>query len=1046
MTQGYNEDILIEQPAIELFRSFDWDFINCFDEFDSPSGSPLGRETKSEVVLISRLQPKLKELNTEASEEDIARAIEELTKDRSSLSLVNANREIYQLLKEGIKITDDANNQDESAPRIRVIDWNNPENNDFLLCSQFWIAGQYHTRRADLVGFVNGLPLMFIEFKSIHKNLWNAYNGNLRDYKDTIPHIFWYNAFIILSNGLQSRIGTLTGLFEHFAEWKKINNEKEPATVSLETILRGTCTKERLLDIIENFILYSEERKGLVKMVAKYHQYFGVNAIVENVIAMQKNKGRLGVFWHTQGSGKSYSMVFTAQKILRTLGSNYTFLVVTDREDLDDQIYKNFANAGLLRKKETSIRAQSSTHLQQLLGEDHRILFTMIHKFRTERGEVYPVISTRSDIIVMTDEAHRTQYDVLALNMRNALPNAAFVGFTGTPLIAGEERTKEVFGDYVSVYDFKQSIDDNATVPLYYENRIPELQIVNEALNDELNAIIEEAMLDEQGEKKLEREFSREYHILTRDDRLETIAEDIVKHFLGRGYQGKAMVVSIDRITAARMYLNVKKLWNDEIQKAKQRLGNAIDDKEQEEAQKHLTYLETTDMAVIISNAQNEIDDFKQKGIDILPIRDRLNKEALDEKFKDPDNPLRIVFVCAMWITGFDVPSCSTIYLDKPMKNHTLMQTIARCNRVFGEKQAGMIVDYVGIFRNLQKALAIYAGGGGMGELPIKEKQELVKSLKRTIEETAEFCESEGVTLQDVISKKGMERLAQINDDVEILLKNEETKKRYLNYSNLIDRLFKAILPDPLANEIKPMRDAIIALADAVKNVSSPDEIDISLVVNKIEAVLDRSIIINKPVVSDNIGEIGTRLDLSKIDFEKLRKQFEKSRKRTELEKLKGAVLEKILQLIAINKARVDFLERFKKMIEEYNLGSANVEQVYKELINLAQDLNEEERRHIKEELTEEELAIFDILMKPAPEMSTKERNQVKRIAKDLLETLKREKFSLDWRKRQQSRASVRQAIEMKLDELPTVFIKAMYEQKCNLVWQHVYDVYGVVA
>jgi type I restriction enzyme R subunit len=768
-----------------------------------------------------------------------------------------------------------------------------------------------------------------------------------------------------------------------------------------------------------------------------------VNAVVENVRAMQKNKGRLGVFWHTQGSGKSYSMVFTAQKILRTLGSNYTFLVVTDREDLDDQIYKNFANAGVLRKKETSIRAQSSTHLQQLLGEDHRVLFTIIHKFRTERREIYPEISKRSDIIVMTDEAHRTQYDVLALNMRNALPNAAFVGFTGTPLIVGEERTKEVFGDYVSVYDFKQSIDDNATVPLYYENRIPELQIVNEALNDELDAIIEEAMLDEQGEKKLEREFSREYHILTRDDRLETIAEDIVKHFLGRGYQGKAMVVSIDRITAARMYIKVKKLWSNEIQKAKQQLERARDDKEQEEAQEHLAYLETTDMAVIISNAQNEIDDFKQKGIDVLPIRDRMNKEALDEKFKDPDNPLRIVFVCAMWITGFDVPSCSTIYLDKPMKNHTLMQTIARVNRVFGEKKAGMIVDYVGIFRNLQKALAIYAGGGGMGELPIKEKQELVKSLNRTIEETAEFCEGEGVILQDVVNKSGMDKLNQIKDDVEILLKNEETKKKYLNYSNLVDRLFKAILPDPLANEIKPMRDAIVAIAEAVKNVSSPDEVDISMVINKIEAVLDRSIVINKPVVSDAIGEIGTRLDLSKIDFEKLRKQFEKSRKRTEVEKLKGAVLEKILQLIAINKVRVDFLERFKKMIEEYNLGSANVEQVYKELIKLAQDLNEEERRHIKEELTEEELAIFDILMKPAPDMSTKERNQVKHIARDLLETLKREKFSLDWRKRQQSRASVRQAIEMKLDELPPVFIKAMYDQKCNLVWQHVYDVYG---
>ncbi len=1041
----FSENTLVEQPAIELFKSIKWNIVNCYDEFDLPSGSPLGRETKSEVIILSHLRPALQSLNPHASEDDIELAIEELTKDRSSLSLVNANREIYHLLKEGIKISDNGEANDaEGAPRIRLIDWSKPAKNDFLLCSQFWVAGQYHTRRADLVGFVNGIPLLFIELKSIHKNLWNAYHNNLRDYKDTIPHLFWYNAFIILSNGLQSKIGTITASYEHFAEWKKIDSEAEPATVSLETVLRGTCTEERLLDITENFILFSEERKGLVKMVAKYHQYLGVNAVIENVRALKKNKGRLGVFWHTQGSGKSYSMVFAAQKILRALGSNYTFLIVTDREDLDDQIYKNFANAGVLRKKETSIRAQSSTHLRQLLTEDHRFLFTMIHKFRTERGENYPIVSTRSDIIVMTDEAHRTQYDVLALNMRTALPHAAFVGFTGTPLIVGEERTKEVFGDYVSVYDFKQSIDDNATVPLYYENRIPELQLVNEALNDELDTIIEEAMLDEEGEKKLEREFSREYHILTRDDRLDTIAEDIVRHFLGRGYQGKAMVVSIDRITAVRMYTKVRRLWDDEIRKAKERLENERNLEDKEEALNLLAYLENTDMAVIISNAQNEIDDFRQKGIDILPIRKRLNDEALDEKFKDPDNPLRIVFVCAMWITGFDVPSCSTIYLDKPMKNHTLMQTIARANRVFGEKKAGMIVDYVGIFRNLQKALAIYAAGG-LGEMPIKEKQELVKSLKRTVEETDEFCEDEGVALKEIIKKKGMERLNQINDDVEILLKSEETKKRYLNYANLVERLFKAILPDRSANEIKPMRDAIVALADAIKNVSSPDEIDISSVVSKIEAVLDRSIKINKPLVADVVGDLGVKLDLSKIDFDKLRKQFEKSRKRTELEKLKGAVLERILQLIAVNKGRVDFLERFKKMIDEYNLGSANVEQVYEELIKLAQDLNIEERRHMKEELSEEELAVFDILMKPAPEMSTRERNQVKRIAKDLLETLKREKFSLDWRKRQQGRASVKLAIEDMLDKLPEVFTKQLYEQKCYQVWQHVYDAYGVV-
>lgn len=1032
-----SENNLIEQPAIELFTSLKWESLNCYEEFNQAGGSPLGRETKSDVVLVERLRESLERLNPEVPEEAIHFAIEELTKDRSALSPVIANREIYQHLKSGITYT---STELEEPIRIRIIDWNDHTQNDYLLCSQFWISGTFHTRRADLVGFINGLPLLFVELKAVHKRLENAYHDNLRDYKDTIPHIFWYNAFIILSNGSQTKTGTISSEFEHFAEWKKINSEGETGIVSLDTVIKGTCERQRILDIIENFILYNETRSGTTKLLGKYHQYFGVNAAIAQVEEIKKNKGRLGVFWHTQGSGKSYSMVFFAQKVLRKLGSNYTFLVVTDREDLDRQIYTNFKNTGVVKEAENRARAQSASHLQELLKEDHRYLFTLIQKFRSESGTTYPLLSERNDIIVMTDEAHRTQYDVLALNMRNSIPNAAFIGFTGTPLIAGEERTKEVFGDYVSVYDFKQSIDDNATVPLYYENRIPELQLLDDGLEDKLAQIVDDADLDEDQEKKLEREFSREYHLITRDDRLDKIAEDIVHHFTGRGQEGKAMVISIDRITAVRMHDKVRKHWDLYRAKLEEQLSKATDETEREPLHSLIATMKKTDMAVIVSSAQNEIDDFKKKGMDILPHRERMLKEDLDEDFKDPTKPLRIVFVCAMWITGFDVPSCSTIYLDKPMKNHTLMQTIARANRVFGEKVNGLIVDYVGVFRNLKKALAIYAIGGTGGEIPVKDKQELVAALKWNIAETDTFCKKHNVHIEEVITAVPLQKIKLLDDAAESLIVNEATKKQFMGLASLVQRLFKAILPDASANEHKPRRDVILTIAEKIKS-TAPD-VDISAVVAKIEKLLDASVKIQEGAISDVKGNYGKKIDLSKIDFEKLREQFEKSRKRTEIERLKTAITEKIMMMVAINRSRLNLLERYQQMLEEYNTVSANAESIYEELIKFAQELNEEEKRHIKEELTEEELAIFDILMKPAPALTTRDINKIKKIAKELLESLKREKFGLEWRRRQQTRASVLLAIQDYLDQLPEAFTPELYQEKCNSVYQHIFEAY----
>lgn len=1051
MTNEYSEDILIEQPTIDLLKQIGWVTANCYEEWfginkkdESSTRLYNGRETPSEVVLVSRLQPALQKLNKELSSEAIELAIEELTKDRSSLNSVNANREIYKLLKDGVPVTVRNRRGEEVQERVRVIDWDNPKENDFFLASQFWVTGDMYKRRADLIGFVNGLPLVFIELKAMHKRLENAFYGNLTDYKDTIPQLFWYNGFIILSNGSESKIGTITSHWEHFADWKKINSEGEEGVISLETMIRATCEPKRLLDILENFILYSDEKGGLVKMVAKNHQHLGVNSAFEAVRDIKNNRGRLGVFWHTQGSGKSYSMVFFAQKVMRKLPGNYTFVVVTDRNELDGQIYKNFANTGVVTEAEDRVRADSGEHLKQLLKEDHRYLFTLIQKFHTKAGKTYPMISDRSDIIVITDEAHRSQYDIMALNMRNALPNAAFIGFTGTPLMMGEERTRQVFGDYVSIYNFKQSIDDKATVPLYYENRIPELQLTNKDLNDDIQNVIEEAMLDEEQEKKLEREFSREYHLITRDDRLEKIAEDIVAHFMGRGYSGKAMVISIDKATTVKMYDKVKKFWGKYLDELRIKFNTAIDDKQKEELQEKINFMQETDMAVVVSQSQNEIQDFRDKGLDIATHRRRMITEEMDVKFKDPKDPFRIVFVCAMWMTGFDVPSCSTIYLDKPMRNHTLMQTIARANRVYKDKRIGLIVDYVGVFRNLQKALAIYgsASGGGIlpGESPVQDKQKLVEELSNAIEQIEKYCEERKIALDKIISADAFPKIKLIDDAIDAILQNEESKKKYMSMALSVQSLYKAMLPDPKATEFVEKVLLIGVIAEKIRSLTPAA--DISHVMQAVETVLDGSIAAEGYVIHEQEQYGKNVVDLSKIDFKALKAKFDKSRKHIEVERLKGAINARLMMMVRLNKSRINYLEQFQKMIDDYNSGSANVEQFFNELVEFAKTLNEEERRGVAEGLNEEELTLFDILTKPDMKLSQPQEKEIKKVAKELIETLKREKLVLDWRKKQQSRANVRICIENILDKLPQIYTRDIYSQKCDYVYQHVYDSY----
>jgi len=1039
--KSYSEDYLVEQPTIKLFTELGWEAVDCMEEEFGPDGT-LGREHRGQVVLTRFLRPALEKLNPQLPDAALQAALDILIRDRALLSLPNANKEIYALLKDGVLVHYQDENGEEVGERVRVLDWNHPDNNHFLLASQLWVTGDMYTRRPDLVGFVNGLPLVFIELKASHKRLKTAFDKNLRDYKNTIPHIFWYNAFIILSNGSDSKVGSITSEWEHFNTWKKISNEEEQGIISLETIIRGTCEKSRFLDIVENFILFANAGGGTQKLVAKNHQYLGVNNAFQAVRDIRENQGKLGVFWHTQGSGKSYSMIFFSQKVLRKQPGNWSFVVVTDRRALDSQIYRNFSDTGIVTESEHIVRAGSGEHLRTLLGEDHRYVFTLIQKFQTERGEVYPVLSDRSDVIVMTDEAHRSQYDILALNMRNALPKAAFIGFTGTPLIAGEAKTKEVFGDYVSIYNFKQSVEDKATVPLFYENRIPELQLTNQNLQEDMLEIIDAAVLDEDQERKLEREFAREYHLITRDERLDAIGKDIVEHFTGRGFHGKGMVVSIDKATAVLLYDKLKKHWDAKLTELKIWLTSTHEPEEKGALENLIQYMEETDMAVVVSQSQNEIEDLRARGAEIEPHRRRMVTENMAQKFKDADDPLRLVFVCAMWMTGFDVPSCSTIYLDKPMRNHTLMQAIARANRVWKDKVNGLIVDYIGMFRNLEKALAIYGSGSGggikEGDMPVEVKEKLVDRLREVLDETIAFLSEKGVDLDEIQRAEGFERIRLLDDAVDHLLVNDDTKHQYLLLANDVNRLFKAILPDVRANEFGIPRKAIIVIAEKIRSLSP--EVDISDVMDAVDDLLDDSVAPIEYVIDKSSEH--ELYDLSQIDFEKLAKRFEKSRKRIEAEKLRGMLNQKLNQMVRLNKSRMDYLEKFKEMIKEYNAGASNVDVFYAKLLDFAKDLNQEEQRGISENLSEEELAIFDLLTKPAIKLSKKEEGVVKEVAKELLATLKAERLVLDWRRRQQTRAAVQLAIGVILDQLPKIYTTDLYDQKCTRVYSHIYDAY----
>lgn len=1025
MGNNYSEDQLIEQTCIDIFKNqLQWEIANVYQGETFGASGTIGRESEADVVLKTRFYNAIQTLNPNLPKQAYDLAFEQLNNDDATKGLAEINHEKHNYLKEGIPVTyKNEKGEIVKNKRIKVFDFDTIENNNFLAVQQLWVEGKSkRKRRPDIVGFVNGIPLLFIELKAHHRKIKVAYETNLNDYKKVIPRMFHCNAFIILSNGFESKIGALTSKYEHFHDWKRITEEQE-GIISLDTILKGVCEKSRMMDLFENFILFDNSIGSIVKLIARNHQFIGVNKAVEHFKATQEQvtKGlaskeeaqKLGVFWHTQGSGKSYSMVFLCQKILRALGGGYTFLLVTDRTELDTQIYNTFTGVGAVQ--DVNVKATSGEHLKALLKTDQRYIFSLIHKFNFDE-----VITDRDNIIVISDEAHRTQGGSLAMNLRKALPNASFIGFTGTPLFKDDELTRRIFGEYVSKYDFKRSIEDGATVPLYYENRGEKLRLDNPQINDQIREAIEQEDLDADQQDKLKKLFAREYPILTAEKRLKAIAKDVVQHFNGRGYKGKAMFVAIDKVTAVKMYNLITEEWQKYLEEKQKEIVKIQDLQEQLAQQREWEWSKETEISVIVSGEQNEIDKFEAWGLDIEPHRLKMNTRDLEKEFKEEHHPFRLAIVCAMWITGFDVKSLSTLYLDKPMKSHTLMQTIARANRVHEGKNNGLIVDYIETYKALLEALAIYGDSGtkgipnGADDVPVRPLEELIADLEETIQATELFLDDEcGFKLISIVkADDNLYRIKHIQEGYNAICINDESRNKFSILAREVFKKYKALMPDKAIYDYKEKRDAINAiyslLADGV------DEADITSVVSRVQYVVNESIESLNAVMEQAEG-YGQKIDVSSLDFKKIEEEFLKigSNKNIAVQSLKDRVNNKLNKMIDENPTRINYYERYQEIIENYNNGKeyATVKELFDALIVLLGELSEEEKRAEREHLEEDELTVFDML-NSGKKINYKEKIEVKDTAKNLLERLKNKEFKVqNWTEKVQTSSAVKKAI-----------------------------------
>lgn len=1038
MSWEYSENKLVQDSAGNLLQNeLQWDVKYAFNQEILGEDGTLGRKSYREILLKRYVKDALKRLNAWITPVQIDEALNALEKRLSTSELIQINEEKYSLIRDGIDVSIKNAKGDISTKKALLIDFNNPDNNYFLAVKELKIHGEIYRRRTDIVGFVNGIPLLFVELKNHNVEVSDAYYKNYTDYLDTIPQLFYYNAFLMVSNGHEAKVGTLESKWEFFHEWKRLK-EEDAGNVELATMLRGICKKENFLDLLENFILFDHSGGKTVKILARNHQYLGVNQAVETYKNRDDLKGKLGVFWHTQGSGKSYSMLFFAQKIRRKFEGSPTILVLTDRDELNKQISDTFENCGLLgTQKAKQFIAQSGEDLKKKLQGNPSFIFSLIQKFNQPNAEpIYP----DHDIIVISDEAHRTQNGVFADNLMHLLPTANRIGFTGTPLLSNDNITARTFGGYVSIYDFKRAVEDKATVPLYYENRGEKLQeLKNPEINEEIAAKLEEADLDPTQQAKIEKEFAQEVHLLTAEKRLRIVAQDFVRHYTDLWTSGKAMVISYNKTTCVRMYNYVQEYWEKEKKALKKQIEKTCSQQEAQEMTRKLEWMEQTEMAVVISQEQNEIQTFSKWNLDITPHRAKMEKRELDKEFKNSENPLRVVFVCAMWLTGFDVKTLSCLYIDKPMKAHTLMQTIARANRVAEGKSNGLVVDYIGIVKALRQALADYTAnpGGEGGNDPTVDKKELIKNVIETIAAAESYLDEHGFSLQKLIDAHDFDKLPIMKEGANAMCETVEIRKSYSTFISTLLKLWKYLDREDITVEMRRKKDAVEAIwKEMQKKHKHTDITSLSAAINEI-VNSHLEIDVDKPLI---LEEDSRRFDISKINFDLLRREFAKSKeKNLILRDIQDLLQERIACMMVENPSRINFYEKYQKIIQEYNKEQdrASIEKTFEELTKLSNELSEEEKRYVREGFTsDEELSVYDLLF--SDNLNARDIKKIKEVAKDLLKKIKDKIAELDhWTDKPETKAEVDNLIRDTLwAELP----ESYDNQSISLYRQKIYE------
>lgn len=1039
MSWEYSENILVQNSAGKVLQDkLGWEVVFAYNEEKLGEDGTLGRKSYKEIILTRYLRKALFENNEWMTESYCDSAVKTLCAYTASSTLMQTNEEKYSLLRDGIPVQVKKTDGSFETYNAKVFNFDEPEKNHFLAVKEMKIHGELYRRRTDIVGFVNGVPLLFVELKKQSVDVKDAYDCNYTDYLDTIPQLFHFNAFLMLSNGLEAKVGTLGSKYEFFHEWKRLK-EDDVGAVDLETMLLGICNKSNFMDLFENFILFDHSGGRTAKIFARNHQYLGVNEAVESYKARKLKEGKLGVFWHTQGSGKSYSMVFLAQKIRRKFTGSPTFVVLTDREELNKQISDTFEACGCLSGKARQYIASNGKHLHEMLRGNPSYIFTLIHKFNDDSAE--PIIPDH-DIIILSDEAHRSQNGIFADNMCRLLPTASRIGFTGTPLFKYDNITERTFGSYVSIYDFKRAVDDGATVPLYYENRSDMLGIENPEINDELLEAVEAADLDVNQQAKLELELAKDIHIITSEPRLDTIAKDFVEHYSELWTTGKAMFVCVNKVTCVRMYNFVQKYWAMKIAELEKEL-KTVSQQEAQELQRKIDWMKETEMAVVVSQEQNEIQTFNNWGLDIIPHREKMEKRELDKEFKDSENPFRVVFVCAMWLTGFDVKSLATIYMDKPLKAHTLMQTIARANRVCDGKSNGLIVDYIGVVKALRQALADYTSsrGGQPGDDPAPDKEELLKKIINTIKSIDLYMSENGFSLKSLVEADDFAKLALVKAGANAMCSTTEIKKRFEIQARELFRMFKYVENNEVSPETHSYKNAISEIYDLLQEKRK--HADNSALMAQINEIVSGYVFITK----NQGAEESKKFDISKIDFDRLRKEFERIKNKNLLLKdLQQIVEERFERMLRENPLRINYYERYQEIVEEYNNENKKDEIaiVFENLMKLVDSLDDEQKRYVREGFeSDEELTIFDLLCKDKS-LSKEEIKKVKKLAQDMLKEIKERIHELDhWRDKEETQSIVSVLIrDLLWSELPESYDDAAIDNYRQAIYEHVYNNY----